>query len=60
MKKLAPTPRYGSYHGPTGNVVLLCRPADVYALFQALLREMPRVSLDKRTGQFCAFEGRSR
>jgi len=55
-----PSPQFGSYHGPTGTVIELHSPPDVYALFQALLRRMPRVSCDKRTGQSCPTDGRSR
>jgi len=35
----------GSYHSPSGAVVKLRSPADVHALFRALLRRMPGVSI---------------
>lgn len=60
MKTTSSDLNLGSYHSPSGAVVQLRSPADVHALFQALIKKMPRMTLDKRTGQSCAYQGGSR
>lgn len=57
MNESKVTPIFGTYLGPDGSKALLCSPMDVYDLFRALIKRMPKTPLysDRRRPELGVF-----